>query len=112
MFHSSPTRRCFDFARCLRTSRPSPRRARWLLGCFLAGSLTACGESAQDRRDAGYADGYAVGYNTTCQIRETMIHGDWGDAKYSEGYAAGMVEGISACNRDRGQIADDETFEY
>ncbi len=54
-----------------------------------------------DQRDAGYQDGYAVGYNTACEIRATMINGEWGNSTYSEGYASGVTDGIIACNRDR-----------
>ena len=63
--------------------------------------LSACGESADARYDTGYSDGYAVGYNTTCQIRATLIEGDWGDKNYSRGYADGVTAGTAACNADR-----------
>ncbi len=53
------------------------------------------------RYDSGYDDGYAVGYNTTCEIRGTLIAGEWGNKHYSRGYADGIVDGIKACIADR-----------
>ena len=43
----------------------------------LALIAVGCGESAEARYDTGWNDGYAAGYNTTCEIRATMIEGDW-----------------------------------
>jgi hypothetical protein len=51
--------------------------------------------------DSGYSDGYAVGYNTACEIRATLVEGDWGNADYSRGYADGQSAGTIACNSDR-----------
>lgn len=62
--------------------------------------VVAC-ESGDEAYDRGYDDGYAVGYNTTCEIRATMISGDWSSADYSRGYADGQTEGTIACNEDR-----------
>ena len=62
--------------------------------------LTAC-EAADSAYDRGYGDGYAVGYNTACEIRATLIAGDWENADYSSGYAAGQSAGTMACNADR-----------
>ncbi len=59
---------------------------------FLAG----CTDS-EERYSAGHGDGYAVGYNTACKIRATMIEGAWDSADYSRGYADGVTEGITAC---------------
>ena len=50
----------------------------------------------------GYRDGYAVGYNTACEIRATMIHGTWEEPEYSRGYSDGQTAGILVCNSDRG----------
>lgn len=62
--------------------------------------LAAC-ESGDEAYDRGYDDGFAVGYNTACEIRATMIAGDWSNADYSRGYADGQTDGTVACNRDR-----------
>lgn len=58
-------------------------------------------EDKEAAYDSGYGDGYAVGYNTTCQIRRTLIEGNWSSESYSKGYEAGMVAGINACNARR-----------
>lgn len=64
--------------------------------------FSACeGESADERLDAGYSDGYAVGYNTECKIRTTLIEGDFDNADYSRGYYAGLADGAAACRRDK-----------
>ncbi len=62
--------------------------------------FSSCGDS-DERRNAGYNDGYAVGYNTACQIRATLIEGDFDDADYSKGYAKGQEAGMMACIEDR-----------
>ncbi len=61
--------------------------------------LIGCGESADSRYDSGYSDGYAAGYNTTCNIRSTMIEGDWSDKNYTSGYNAGYSDGSRDCKR-------------
>lgn len=72
----------------------------FLLGTMLL--ISACkGESAEERLDAGYSDGYAVGYNTECEIRATLIEGDFDNADYSRGYYAGLADGAAACRRDK-----------
>ena len=63
--------------------------------------ISACGENAESSYQAGYGDGYAVGYNTACEIRATLIEGDWNNKHYSKGYSDGMEYGIAACNADR-----------
>ncbi len=63
-------------------------------------ALTGC-EGADEAYDRGYNDGYAVGYNTACEIRATLIDGDWGSANYSRGYSDGQTDGIIACNADK-----------
>ena len=45
--------------------------------------------------------GYAVGYNTACEIRATFIEDDYGNESYSRGYADGQPNGIMACNADK-----------
>jgi hypothetical protein len=61
---------------------------------------SACGDPEADY-DVGYDDGYAVGYNTACEIRATLIAGDWDNRSYSRGYADGQSAGTIACNEDR-----------
>ena len=81
------------------------RTCKALFACSLALLTAACGESSEQKYDQafdrGYSDGYAVGYNTTCEIRATLIEGDWDSAGYSAGYAAGNTDGTMACDRDR-----------
>lgn len=79
--------------------RPRPiTLASFSLAAALA--LGGC-ESDDAAYDRGYDDGYAVGYNTACEIRATMIAGDWDNSHYSEGYAEGQTDGTIACNKDR-----------
>ena len=81
------------------------RTCKALFACSLALLTAACGESSEQKYDQafdrGYSDGYAVGYNTACEIRATLIEGDWGNSGYSAGYAAGNTDGTIACSRDR-----------
>jgi hypothetical protein len=67
---------------------------------LLVGFLTAC-DDPDERYDAGYGDGYAVGFNTACEIRATLIGGDFGNEDYALGYADGVTEGIIDCNQTR-----------
>lgn len=62
--------------------------------------LPAC-EDESEAYDRGYSDGFAVGYNTACEIRVTLIEGDWDNSSYSSGYADGQTTGTIACNNDR-----------
>ena len=65
-------------------------------------ALSGCVQDDSDERlDAGYSDGYAVGYNTECEIRATLIEGDFDNADYSRGYYAGLADGATACRRDK-----------
>ena len=64
---------------------------------LMAASLMACGESNDTAYDRGYSDGYAVGYNTACKIRATLIEGDWSNTHYSRGYADGKNAGKKDC---------------
>ena len=45
----------------------------------------------------GEGDGYAAGYNTTCNIRATLVKGDWDNKDYSEGYRDGYAAGAFDC---------------
>jgi hypothetical protein len=69
---------------------------RYYLTVFLSAvaALSGCGESASARYDAGYGDEYAEGYNTTLEIRSTMVRGDWKDKEYSRGYSDGRSQGV------------------
>jgi len=73
------------------------RQYFWILLLIL---LSGCGDST-DWCDVGNSDGYAVGYNETCKIRSTMIHGKWDNADYSRCYASGYQAGAQACLRDK-----------
>lgn len=77
------------------------KKAR-IVACLLstASILAGCWESADARFDTGHSDGYAAGYNTTCEIRATMIEGAWDDEDYSRGYSVGYSAGSAACLRD------------
>jgi hypothetical protein len=54
----------------------------------------------EERYEAGYGDGYAVGYNETCEIRTTLIEGDFDNQSYSDGYEQGYFAGAEACRAD------------
>jgi len=69
-------------------------RAQFIIFLSAVAGLSGCGESASARYDAGYGDGYAEGYNTTLQIRSTMVRGDWKDKEYSRGYSDGRSQGV------------------
>ena len=43
---------------------------------ILSFALLSCADP-DERLDVGYSDGYAVGFNTTCIIRATLVEGDW-----------------------------------
>lgn len=58
--------------------------------------LQGCSSSDSDY-DEGEGDGYAAGYNTTCNIRATMVKGDWDNKDYSEGYKDGYAAGSFDC---------------
>lgn len=68
-------------------------------------ALAGCADS-DERTDVGYSDGYAVGYNTACEIRATLIDGDFENKHYAAAYASGQTDGIIACNagREAGQV--------
>lgn len=62
--------------------------------------LSAC-DVRKNKYDAGYDDGWAAGYNTTCKIRATMIEGDWDSESYSRGYSDGYADGSYECRNQR-----------
>ena len=67
-------------------------------------SLVGC--NAEADWDRGHKDGYAAGLNTTCQYRSTMVHGDWDNRNYKDGYDVGYQSGAAECDRRLQQ--DDE----
>lgn len=66
----------------------------------LAVTVASCADP-EERYDVGYDDGYAVGYNSTCQIRATLIEGDFENKDYSRGYADGQSAGVYDCRNRR-----------
>jgi len=63
---------------------------------FILLLLTSCID-ADERLD----DGYAVGFNTTCKIRATLVEGDWDNKDYKRGYASGYRAGSFACRNSK-----------
>ena len=64
---------------------------------FLPLLLMGCFGSSDEDRSRGYSDGYAAGYNTTCNIRATLISGEWSNSDYTSGYNQGYAAGAYAC---------------
>lgn len=64
-------------------------------------AVAGCGASDASRYDSGHGDGYAAGFNTTCEIRSTMIAGDWDDEDYTRGYHDGYADGAADCVAQR-----------
>lgn len=77
--------------------------ARGVAAALLLSALSGCTSEAdrEDRYGVGYRDGYAVGYNTTCEIRATLVEGAWDDPDYARGYADGQTAGTIDCNTSR-----------
>ena len=82
---------------------PALVRPIWI-AAICAVILSGCGDDIG--YDERYSDGYAVGYNTACQIRATLVHGEFDNKDYAKGYGAGQTDGIMACNRDRAAKRD------
>ena len=59
--------------------------------------LVGC--NAEADWDRGHKDGYAAGLNTTCQYRSTMVHGEWDNRNYKDGYDVGYRSGAAECYR-------------
>ncbi len=55
----------------------------------------------EDRMTTGYNDGFVVGYAAACRSEQIVIDGQWSNATYSEGYAAGVADGALACAEER-----------
>jgi len=72
----------------------------WVAAAIISVALMGCADR-DERADVGYDDGYAVGYNTACQIRATLVEGDFKNEAYAEAYARGQSDGIVACQADR-----------
>ena len=66
--------------------------------CAILLLLAAC--DGTDWESAGYQDGYAATYNTTCKIRGTIVHGQWDNAKYAAGYSRGANAASSEIGRN------------
>lgn len=77
------------------------RDLRTVATALLLLAMQGCGESAEERRDVGYDDGFAVGYNTACKIRATLVEGDWKSKPYSEAYRQGYADGERECLRPK-----------
>ena len=73
---------------------------RLLTTLVILTGLVAC-DDADERFDVGYSDGVAVGYNTACQIRATLVEGDFDNVDYARGFAKGKADGVAACYADR-----------
>ena len=67
--------------------------------------LQACSDSGE-RYDVGYDDGYASGFNTTCQIRATLFEGDYENEDYSRGINEGYAAGSQDCLAQRASEDD------
>ena len=65
--------------------------------------ISSCGDSSYttDWADVGYSDGYAVGYNTSCNIRATLVEGKWDNKKYMEAYNDGYADGERDCRMSK-----------
>ena len=72
---------------------------KYVMSLVLAIMLVGC-DSADERYEAGYDDGFAAGYNSECESRSTLIEGDWGDADYTRGYNDGDFDGRKQCRSD------------
>lgn len=62
--------------------------------------LAGCSSESGARYDAGYKDGYAAGYNTTCQIKSSIIEGNLDNVAYSNGYKYGYAHGVDDCRNN------------
>jgi hypothetical protein len=76
---------------------------RYVLTLCCSCLLASCGDSSRttDWSDVGYGDGYAVGYNTTCKLRGTMVEGKWDNEEYMEAYNYGYADGAADCRKSK-----------
>lgn len=70
-------------------------------GVFLLSLLLAGCSDWSEREDVGFDDGYAVGYNTACGIRTSVVEGDFNNDRYANAYERGREAGAAACLTDR-----------
>lgn len=70
---------------------------------FLIALPSLAGCNAEADWDRGHKDGYAAGLNTTCQYRSTLVHGEWDNRNYKDGYDVGYRSGEAECYRRRQQ---------
>lgn len=70
----------------------------FLIAAFLG--LSGC-IFEEDRSGAGFQDGLAVGYNTACEVRASLINAEWDNESYSRAYADGVTQGILQCLADK-----------
>lgn len=73
----------------------------WLMVSVLAVGCDKI-KDASRTYDDGLSDGYAVGYNTECKIRATLVYGAWENEDYTNGYNDGYLDGAADCRRDGG----------
>ena len=64
---------------------------------ILSIALLLQGCKGRNMYDLGWNDGHASGYNTTCEIRSTIIEGAWDNIAYSIGYSEGYAAGAKEC---------------
>ena len=64
---------------------------------ILSIALLLQGCKGRNMYDLGWDDGHASGYNTTCEIRSTIIEGAWDNIAYSMGYSEGYATGAKEC---------------
>ncbi len=57
--------------------------------------VAGCDGGSDARYDSGYNDGYAAGWNTTLNIRSTLVEGDWDNKHYKRGYDAGWADAVA-----------------
>lgn len=77
-------------------------RVREFFAVLIAMSALAGCSNPEERYEAGYSDGYVVGYNEVCHPRTTnLIEGDFDNSDYQDGYEAGHAEGMRACRERR-----------
>lgn len=64
-------------------------------------ALTACGEDPEEAFNAGYKDGYTMGFAEQCMPRITETDPDYDSAEYMRGFRTGHTVGANACVREK-----------
>jgi hypothetical protein len=72
-------------------------RIRRVTEVMTSTALVALRSFVAERYEYGRADGYATGFNTTCQLRITIVKGDCDDKHYTKGYNDGYRAGAVGC---------------